>query len=236
MITKSLRQEIISPLISLSCLVISQAPGHQQNLSSFFSHFRVFSEWFIALCTVLCLVTQLWPTLCDTMNGSCQAPLPMGILQARILDWVAMPSSRGCPNPRIKPRSPTIQANSLPSEPPGKPKDTGVGSLSFLQGIFPTQELNLGLLHCRWILYQLLPGSHLIYWVLSCFSQVRLFMIPWIVARQALLSMGFPRQKYWSGLPFPSPGELPDPGIEPGSPALQVDSLPSESPGNILPA
>ena len=43
--------------------------------------------------------------------------------------------------------------------------------------------------------------------------------------------MGFPRQEYWSGLSFPSPGDLPDPGIEPGSPALQADSLPSEAPG-----
>ena len=43
--------------------------------------------------------------------------------------------------------------------------------------------------------------------------------------------MGFPRQEYWSGLPFPSPGDLPNPGIEPGSPALQTDSLPSEPPG-----
>jgi len=48
---------------------------------------------------------------------------------------------------------------------------------------------------------------------------------PWTVARQALLSMRFSRQGYWSGLPFPSPGDLPDPGIEPGSPALQADSL-----------
>ena len=49
-------------------------------------------------------------------------------------------------------------------------------------------------------------------------------------AHQAPLSMGFPRQEYWSGLPFPSPGGFPDPGIEPGSPALQEDSLPSEPP------
>ena len=48
---------------------------------------------------------------------------------------------------------------------------------------------------------------------------------PWTVARQAPLSMGFPRQEYWSGLPFPSPGDLPDPAIEPGSPALQANSL-----------
>ena len=59
------------------------------------------------------------------------------------------------PNPGIEFRSPALQADSLPSEPPEKPLNTGVGSLSFLQGIFPTQELNRGLLYCRWILYQL---------------------------------------------------------------------------------
>ena len=52
--------------------------------------------------------------------------------------------------------------------------------------------------------------------------------ITWTVACQAPLSMGFSRQEYWSGLPFPSPGDLPDPGIEPGSPTLQADSLPTE--------
>ena len=52
--------------------------------------------------------------------------------------------------------------------------------------------------------------------------------IPWIVACQAPLSMGCSRQEYWSGLPFPSAGDLPDPGIEPTSPALQADSLPTE--------
>ena len=51
---------------------------------------------------------------------------------------------------------------------------------------------------------------------------------PWTVACQALPAMGFSRQEYWSGLPFPSPGALPNPGIEPGSPALQTDSLPTE--------
>ena len=62
-------------------------------------------------------------------------------------------------------------------------------------------------------------------------SPVQLFAIPWTVAYQAPPHMGFSRQEYWSGLPFPSPGELPDPGIEPGSPALQADALHSESPG-----
>ena len=59
---------------------------------------------------------------------------------------------------------------------------------------------------------------------------VWLFVTPWTVAHQAPLSMGFSRQEYCSGLPFPSPGNLPDPRIEPGSPALQVDFLPSEPP------
>ena len=59
-------------------------------------------------------------------------------------------------------------------------------------------------------------------------SGVRLFVIPWTVARQAPLFMGFSRQEYWSGLPFPSPGDLPDPGIEPRSPTLQADALTSE--------
>ena len=59
----------------------------------------------------------------------------------------------------------------------------------------------------------------------------QLFVTPWTVARQAPLSMGFPRPEYWSGLPFPSPGDLPNPGIEPRSPALQAYSLSSEQPG-----
>ena len=59
-------------------------------------------------------------------------------------------------------------------------------------------------------------------------SHVRLFVTPGTVARQAPLSMGFSRQEYRSGWPFPSPGDLPDPGIEPRSPALQADALTSE--------
>ena len=78
-------------------------------------------------------------------------------------------------------------------------QNTGVGSLSLLQGIFPTQGSNPGLPHCRQILYQL-------------------------STREA--------QEYWSGWSIPSPGDLPDPGIEPGSPALQADSLPTELSGN----
>ena len=64
--------------------------------------------------------------------------------------------------------------------------------------------------------------------IVKSLSRVRLFVAPWTVAYQALPSMGFSRQECWSGLPFPSPGDLPDPGIEPRSPPLQADTLPSE--------
>ena len=66
--------------------------------------------------------------------------------------------------------------------------------------------------------------------VLSCFSHVWLFATLWTVALQAPLSLGFSRQEYWSGLPWPSPGDLPDPGIKPRSPALQADFLLSKPP------
>ena len=59
-------------------------------------------------------------------------------------------------------------------------------------------------------------------------------MAPWIIACQAPPSMGFSRQEYWSGLPFPSAGDLPNPGIEPGFSALQADSLPSEPAGKPI--
>ena len=66
---------------------------------------------------------------------------------------------------------------------------------------------------------------------LSC---VRLFVSPWTAASQAPPSMGFSRHEYWSGLPLPSPGDLPNLGIEPRSPALQADALPSKPPGKAL--
>ena len=79
-----------------------------------------------------------------------------GILQARILEWVFFfPSPEDLPNPGTEPRSPSLQADPLQTEPPEKPKNARVGSLPLLQGISPIQESNLGLLHCRRILYQL---------------------------------------------------------------------------------
>ena len=95
-------------------------------------------------------VAQSRPTLCDPMDCTVH-----GILQARILEWVAFSFSRGSSNPGIRPRSPTLQADSLPVELQGKPKNTATGSLSILQQIFLTRESNWGLLDCRQILYQL---------------------------------------------------------------------------------
>ena len=95
-------------------------------------------------------VSQSCLTLCDPAAHTVH-----GILQARILEWVAFPFSRDIPNPGIEPKSPTLQVDSLPAEPQGKPQNTGVGSQSLLQGIFPTQKSNWGLLHCRLILYKL---------------------------------------------------------------------------------
>ena len=126
--------------------------------------------------------------LCDPVDCSLSGSSIRGILQARVLEWVAISFSRRSSHPGIEPGSPALQADALPSEPPGKLR---VKSL----------------------------------------SRVRLFATPWTVAYQAPPSMGFSRQEYCNGLPFSSPGDLPNSGIEPGSPALQADSLPSEPSG-----
>ena len=97
-------------------------------------------------------VAQSCPNLCDPMDYTVH-----GILQVRILEWVAFPSPGDLPNPGIEHKSPESWADFffLPAEPPRKPKNTGVSSLSLLQQIFLTQKLNWGLLHYRQILYQL---------------------------------------------------------------------------------
>ena len=112
-----------------------------------------------------------------------QVPLSIGIFQARILEWVARSFFRGSSQPRYQilgSVSPVLQAESVPTEPWGKP-----------------------------------------------LSLVRLFMTPWIVTLQALLSMQFSRQDYWSRLPFPFPGDLPlEKGSNPPLLHWQTDSLP----------
>ena len=95
------------------------------------------------------------------------------------------PSPGDLPIPGMEPRSSTLQADSLPAEPPGKPKNTGVGSLSLLQQISPTQELNQGVLHCRWTLsqlsYQGSPGlSQLICKMRTVLILWGFVRIPWV--------------------------------------------------------
>ena len=110
----------------------------------------------------MCLVTQSCLTLWNPTDSSVhQAPLSMGLSRPEYWSGLPCPPPGDLPNPGIEPRSPALQADSLPSEPPGKSKNTGVCSLSILQGIFPTQESNWGLLHSKPILYQLsYQGSH----------------------------------------------------------------------------
>ena len=95
------------------------------------------------------------------------------------------------------------------------------------------QHFSRYLLPCKsWIFERMLTSASTdSVKVLVALSCPNLCAAPWTVAHQAPLSMGFSRQEYWSGLPFPSPGDLPDPGIKPRFPALEADSLLSELPG-----
>ena len=127
-------------------------------MHGFISGFSILWFLFPFLCqyhAVLYLVTRCVQLFATPWTVAHQAPLFMGVLQARILEWVAMPSSRGSSWPRYRTQVSCIAGDSLPSEPPGKPKNTEVGCHALLQGTFLTQVLNPGPLHCRWIHYQL---------------------------------------------------------------------------------
>ena len=144
---------------------------------------------------MLCYATsfQSCSTLCNPMDYSLQGS-SVWILQARILEWVAIFSFRGSSQPRDPARASYISC---------------IG---------------------RQVLYHSAVLSH------SVMSQ--LFATSWTVAPSLLCPWGFSRQEYWSGLPCPPPGDLPNPGIEPRSSSLQADSLPYEPPGkptNFLP-
>ena len=93
--------------------------------------------------------------LCESCSVVSDSLSPTEFSRPEYWSGQLFPSPGDLPNPGIEPRSPALQVDSLPAEPGGKPTKTGVGSLSLLQRIFLTQELNWGLLHCRWILYQL---------------------------------------------------------------------------------
>ena len=139
-----------------------------------------------------------------------QVPLSVGSSRQEYWSGLPFPSPGDLPDPGIKPRSPALEGEFVTTGPPGKP---------LLWGIFFQACLRKKML-------------------LACMlSHVRIFYDPRTVALQVPLSVGFPRQEYRSGLPFPSPGDLPDPGIEPVSlayPALAGRFFTSESPGKPL--
>ena len=144
------------------------------------------------------LVAQSCLTLCDPMDCSPADSSVHGVLQTRILESVAMSSSRGSSQPRDRTNVSLSllhwQARSLPLEPPGIPPFNEFCSVQSL-------------------------------------SHVQVFVTPWTIAHQSPLSMGFSRQEYWSGFPFPTPGDLSKPGMKPASPVLAGKFLPLSPPG-----
>ena len=130
---------------------------------------------------------------------TCQAPLCMGFSRPEYWSGLPFPSLGDLFKPGIEPGSPALQENSLHSEPPGKP------SPNRREGTCST---------IRRVRYSGMKVK------VKSLGRVRLFVTPWTVIYQASLSMGISRHEYWSGLPFLSAGDLPDPGIEPKSPAL----------------
>ena len=101
----------------------------------------------------VCLIAQSCLTLCDPRD--CGLTCPWGFSRQEHWSGLPWPPPGDLPKPGIKSRSPALQTDSLSTELPGKPENTGVGSLSLHQGIFLTQESNEVLQHCRWILYQM---------------------------------------------------------------------------------
>ena len=124
-----------------------------------------------------------------------------GILQVRILEWVAISFSRRSSQPRDWTRIP----------------HTAGGFFTVWTTREAQEYWSVCVCVCVW--------NH--------FSHVQLFTTLWTIVCQAPLSMGFSRQEYWSGFPFSSPGDLPNPGIKPGSPSLQAYFLPAELPGIV---
>ena len=174
-----------------------------------------------------------------------------GILQARILEWVSTSFSRGSSWPRDQTHVsyvPWIAGKFFTTEPSGKPlallticsRSPRAGlqnrarmmeaNAHWSQEQVPNWERGPEGVWAELGYYLPQPSSplwNMVYGGLITKSCLTL-STPWTVACQAPLSMEFSRQEYWGGLPFPSPGDLPNPGIEPGFPALQADSLPTE--------
>ena len=126
-------------------------------LNEWINHCRLlFSHTCMHIQNIYMEVKWKWRSLsCVWLFGTPWTIQSMEFSRPEYWSGYPFPSPGNFPNPGTEPRSPELQADSLPAEPQGKPKNTGVGSLFLLQQIVLTQELNQGLLHCRWILYQL---------------------------------------------------------------------------------
>ena len=150
-----------------------------------------------------------------------QAPLSMGIFQARILEWVAMPSSRDLSHSGVEPRSPIVQVDSLLSKPPRKPRNKTESST--IKKSHPSMDAAIRSQHLQLndVLRQFKTSEESDSESCSVVSNS--------LQCHGLYRPSFSRPEPWSGQPFPSPRDLPDPEIESGSPALQADSLPAET-------
>ena len=167
---------------------------------------------------------------CDPMDCSPPGSSVHGILQARTLEWVAIPFSRGSFQPRKRTlvsctagrwcRDDVVSTANSWAPCPDLLEETSGGEI-FNQCFYQLTCMCTNIRNYR----NKEEKKE------KSLSRVWLFATPLTVAHQAPLSMGFSRQEYWSGVPCPPPGNLPHPGIEPGSPTLRVDALPSEPPG-----
>ena len=192
--------------------------------------------------TTLCggggFVTKSCPTLATSWAVARQATLFTGFSRQGYRSGLPFPSPGDLPNPGTEPRSPALQEVSLLTELPGKTtalySRMGRGMKALSEGEHEPKGSSTSL---PWTLPVFLSlGQELFPHCASCVIRycVLLFGTPWTVAHQAPLSMAFPRQEYCSGLPFPPAGDLPDPGTEPSSTALQADFLSSETPGKPM--
>ena len=187
-------------------------------------------------------VAQSYLTLCDPMDYTVH-----GLLQARILEWVAFPFSKGSSQSRDQQSKKTIlfyfTQNSVSEFLFGTCKQRqNFSNITYLlpnthSYVHGRQQEVINSISCL-LCPKCTETEYFLNFSLCIFTYacccVRLFATPWTVAHQALLSMGFSRQEYWSGLPFPSPEDLPDPGIELTSPALTGGFFTTASPGKPI--
>ena len=176
--------------------------------------------------------------LATTWTVAHRAPLSIGFPTEEHWSGLPFPPLRDIPNPGIQPlspESPALAGRCFTTELPvaaAKSLQSCPTLCDPIDGSPPGSPVP-GILQARTLEWVAIAFSNAWKWKgkVKSFSPVWLFATSWTTAYQAPPSLGFSRQEYWSGVPFPSPGDLPYPGIEPGSPALQTDALPPEPPG-----